>query len=43
VKDLDRWFNTDDTPRWKRAGFRFLLVATLVVLLALQAGWLLGG
>jgi hypothetical protein len=43
VKDFDRWFRTDDTPRWKRAGFRFLLVATLVVLLALLGWWLLGG
>jgi hypothetical protein len=43
VKDFDRWFRTDDTPQWKRASFRFLLVATGVVLLALLVWRLLGG
>lgn len=35
--DFERWFFTDDTPSWKRATLGFLLVATMIALLAVLA------
>lgn len=38
--NFNRWFFANDTPRWKRAGFGFLLVATIAVLVVLVV-WVL--
>jgi len=37
--DLKRWLHTDDTPRWQRISTRFLLLATLAVMIALVWLW----
>lgn len=36
---FDRWFFHDDTPRWQRRTWRFLLVVTGLLLLAGLLWW----
>ena len=37
---FDRWFWKDDTVEWSRKAGRFLLIASVILLLALLAWWL---
>lgn len=39
MKRFYPWFFRNDTPQWKRAAARFLLVVSVLVLLA-AAAWL---
>lgn len=36
--NFDHWFRNDDTPLWSKLAGRFLLIASLLLLL----GWMLG-
>ena len=40
-KKFERWFWDDDTPAWSRQVWRFLLVASVLLVLVLR-GWLMG-
>lgn len=37
--DLKRWLGTDDTPRWQRTATRFLVGASIAVIVAVL--WLM--